>query len=91
MLEVDEDLDPLVEQRAQTARPFCQRGLVVRRLPQPEIAEGRIALQRADERIAFEIDVLPGVVPELERVPQLGVERVEEEAQQALVARPGRR
>src|SRR5581483_1778316 len=91
VLEVDEHVGPAGDDGPDPCRPFGERRLVVRRLAQPQVPERRVALERADERVTLEVDTGPALVPELERVAEPGVERVEEEPEQPFVAGTGRR
>src|SRR5438034_10404596 len=65
-------------------------GVVVRRLAQPEVAEGRAALERVHSHGIVRqlgLDAVPRAVPEVEREQHVWFERPEEEGQEALVER----
>jgi hypothetical protein len=68
MLEVDVEPLALGEQGLKPRRPARKRGLVVGRLSQPQVAEGRAAVQRVDELDA--LDAGPRLMTELECVLQ---------------------
>ena len=65
-----------------------QRCLVVRRLAEAQVAERRIALELRSTTAARPVSSAgPGLVPEVERPAELGVERVEQPCQERVVAR----
>ena len=85
VLEVAVDPRAVLEQRPEAPGPATQRVVVVRRLPQPEVAEGRVDFEGVQEH--RHVHARPGFVPKLERVLELRIERVEEQPEHPVVAR----
>ena len=92
MAEEAVDIEVACEQRPDPARPVLELALVVGRLPQPEVAEPGALLELVDPGdAALGEDPVPGVfparMPKLEGVGELWIQRVEEQLQEAVVAR----
>src|SRR5919108_377477 len=91
VLEVAVDVDSGSRKRCEPLRPRGQGRLVVGRFAHPHVSKRRLCVERVDtDRARFcqhGLDAVPGGIAEVECEPELGIDRVEQEPQEAVVAR----
>src|SRR5581483_5443108 len=85
VLEVRVDAHAGLQERPQPCGPVLELSVRIGRLAQAQVAEPRLALERADDRGAAGADAGPRLVPKVERPLERGVERVQQPREELLV------